>query len=160
MRKYSLPLKANIERKLKELDRKPAWLADKSGVGKPNISRILKGEGNPSLEMISKIANAFGCHPWELLYEWPKNTPIDQPSIPELIKEIEGLKTLLKDSHDLKSREKYRRTREIDEVRKLKGADLVAEAEKTYSEFESSGGSDVTKNKRGGGDGGAGGSPR
>jgi transcriptional regulator with XRE-family HTH domain len=67
MRNPAQSLASNIEKFLQANDRKPAWLAKAAKVDPSGLGRILKGEGNPSLEVIDRIAQALGCEPGELL---------------------------------------------------------------------------------------------
>lgn len=57
----------NIENKLRDMERRPSWLAEKSGVSKGMISRILNHTTNPTLDTIESIASALGVHPWNLI---------------------------------------------------------------------------------------------
>lgn len=59
----------NIQKRLASLERRPAWLAEKSGLDKGNLSRILKGETSPTLVTLDALAKGFNCEPWELLSE-------------------------------------------------------------------------------------------
>lgn len=57
----------NVQLRLKKLDRRKAWLAEKSGVDKSTLGRYLAEETPPGFEAICKIAEALHCEPWELL---------------------------------------------------------------------------------------------
>lgn len=39
-----------------------------SGVGKTTINRIENGTGNPTVEVICKLAMALNCSPYDLFY--------------------------------------------------------------------------------------------
>lgn len=67
MPKYLNTLKKMVVSKLDAMDRKPAWLAEKSGVTKATLSRFLSGETSPSLDTIIAIAKALDMSPTELL---------------------------------------------------------------------------------------------
>lgn len=67
MSNYLNLLVKSIEDRLRELDRKPAWLAQKAGMPPGTLYRILKKERVPSLETIEAIENGFGLRPGELL---------------------------------------------------------------------------------------------
>jgi transcriptional regulator with XRE-family HTH domain len=49
-----------IQKLLAELDQSPAWLADKVGVSRSTITRILKSERNPTPETLHEIAPVLG----------------------------------------------------------------------------------------------------
>lgn len=57
----------NIQKRLATLERRPAWLAEKSGLDKGNLSRILKGETSPTLATLDALARGFNYEAWELL---------------------------------------------------------------------------------------------
>lgn len=57
----------NIDEKLHDLERRPSWLADKSGISKAMISRILSQTTNPTLDTVEAIAEALGEEPWDML---------------------------------------------------------------------------------------------
>lgn len=50
----------DIRARRKMLDITQRTLAELSGVGINTLTRIERGEGNPSLEVLSKIANTLG----------------------------------------------------------------------------------------------------
>lgn len=54
------PIGRKIQAVLDELDQTPAWLAEKVGVSRSTITRILKAERNPTPETIQEIAPVLG----------------------------------------------------------------------------------------------------
>jgi transcriptional regulator with XRE-family HTH domain len=78
MHKYVEILASNVKALLEKTDRKPAWLAKRSGVAPSQISRILEAKGNPSIETIAKIAGAFELSVMEMLR--PDALPNIQPT--------------------------------------------------------------------------------
>lgn len=60
MGKYTEILAKRIECELDKLERRPAWLAQKSGVPAASISRILKFKQVPTVETVGAIAEALG----------------------------------------------------------------------------------------------------
>ncbi|MBA3755316.1 MAG: helix-turn-helix transcriptional regulator [Nitrosomonas sp.] len=90
MRNYLDALADNITKKLQEIERKPAWLAQKSGVKKSNLSRLLRKEGNPTLDTIVSIAKALDMDPDDLLA--PTDLNIDEKAawyhIPQIEKDL------------------------------------------------------------------------
>ncbi|MBE7449251.1 MAG: helix-turn-helix transcriptional regulator [Kofleriaceae bacterium] len=54
------PIGARIEARLAELAQNPAWLADKAGVSRSTITRILKGDRNPTPQTLQEIAPVLG----------------------------------------------------------------------------------------------------
>lgn len=54
-----------------------------SGVGQRSISRILRGEQVPTLDVVHRIAGAFGCETWQVL------VPEFDPRNPPLTKQID-----------------------------------------------------------------------
>lgn len=73
-------------RKLMQADRKlrtqPA-VAQASKVGQRSVGRILGGEQSPTLDMVHKIAGAFGLEPWQML------VPDLEPDNPPITKQID-----------------------------------------------------------------------
>ena len=67
MDKPSKNLALQIEKRLSALNRKAAWLAKEAEVNASGLGRILKGEGNPGLDVIAKLATALECEPDDLL---------------------------------------------------------------------------------------------
>lgn len=55
-----LPIGHRIQAHLEQLGQNPAWLADKVGVSRSTITRILKGERNPTPETLQDIAPVLG----------------------------------------------------------------------------------------------------
>ena len=49
----------NISGRLLADERRAAWLAEKAGVSKAMVSRVLSGTTNPSLEIIDSFADAL-----------------------------------------------------------------------------------------------------
>lgn len=73
----------NLLNVLDRIDRKPAWLAEKSGIAKSQVGRILKGETSTTLETIQKLATALELLPSELISKDGKTntyTPIEASS--------------------------------------------------------------------------------
>jgi transcriptional regulator with XRE-family HTH domain len=62
-------LVSNLNTILGRLERKPAWLAQKSGIKPPNLGRLLKNEGdqNPTLETVDKLADALKIRAADLI---------------------------------------------------------------------------------------------
>lgn len=56
----TVPIRERIQTRLDELDQNPAWLAEKVGVSRSTITRILKGERNPTPETLHEIAPVLG----------------------------------------------------------------------------------------------------
>ncbi|MBD2436587.1 helix-turn-helix transcriptional regulator [Nostoc sp. FACHB-110] len=48
-----------VRRRKRELDLSQEQLAERAGLHRPNISNLERGELNPSLETIEKLANAM-----------------------------------------------------------------------------------------------------
>lgn len=42
-------------------------LAAEAKVSQPYLSELLRGESAPTTDLLAKLADAFGCQPWELL---------------------------------------------------------------------------------------------
>lgn len=59
MRNYVEIFAKNVQRILHEQERKPAWLAKKSGLKSSVISRLLNNEGNPTMETLVAVAEAL-----------------------------------------------------------------------------------------------------
>jgi len=55
-----VPIGAKIQTLLDQLGQTPAWLAEKVGVSRSTITRILKGERNPTPETLQEIAPVLG----------------------------------------------------------------------------------------------------
>lgn len=60
-------LAQNIKAELRRIERRPAWLSDKSGVSKGQISRILKGKANPTLETVDQLSKSLGIPSHQLI---------------------------------------------------------------------------------------------
>jgi len=43
-------------------------LEEKSGIGRATINRIENGEGNPTVEVICRLAKALDCQPQDLFF--------------------------------------------------------------------------------------------
>ncbi|MDC3985923.1 helix-turn-helix domain-containing protein [Polyangium jinanense] len=56
----TIPIRERIQTRLDELEQTPAWLAEKVGVSRSTITRILKGERNPTPETLHEIAPVLG----------------------------------------------------------------------------------------------------
>jgi transcriptional regulator with XRE-family HTH domain len=63
----TVPIRERIQARLDELDQKPAWLAEKVGVSRSTITRILKGERNPTPETLHEIAPVLGVEVAQLV---------------------------------------------------------------------------------------------
>lgn len=73
-------------RKLMESDRQLASqpkVAASSRVAQTSIGRILRGEQSPTLDMVHKIAMAFGLEAWQML------VPDLEPDNPPITKQID-----------------------------------------------------------------------
>lgn len=103
----------NIQGRLADLDRKPAWLAEKSGIAKAVLSRLLSGENSPSLATVDSIAKGFGCESWELLK--PAANPIEA-KVSRLFDQLMALES------------------ELSDVR-IKDADLLAAHNRDYEDY-------------------------
>ncbi len=55
-----LPIGHKVQALLEQLEQTPAWLAEKVGVSRSTITRILKGERNPTPETLQEIAPVLG----------------------------------------------------------------------------------------------------
>jgi transcriptional regulator with XRE-family HTH domain len=56
----TIPIRKRIQARLDELNQTPAWLAEKAGVPRSTITRILRGERNPTPETLHEIAPVLG----------------------------------------------------------------------------------------------------
>lgn len=56
----TVPIRERIQGRLDELGQNAAWLAEKVGVSRSTITRILKGERNPTPETLHEIAPVLG----------------------------------------------------------------------------------------------------
>jgi transcriptional regulator with XRE-family HTH domain len=63
----TVPIRERIQSRLDELDQTPAWLAEKVGVSRSTITRILKGERNPTPETLHEIAPVLGVEVVQLV---------------------------------------------------------------------------------------------
>lgn len=63
-------LAKNINWYLERNYKRPAWLAEESGIKPPNLSKILGRMGNPTLETIEALATAMDLHPADLIREY------------------------------------------------------------------------------------------
>jgi len=73
-------------RKLMHADRQlnsQPRLAAASKVAQTSVGRILRGQQSPTLDMVHKIAAAFGLEPWQLL------VPELEPDNPPITKQID-----------------------------------------------------------------------
>lgn len=131
MRNYVEIIAKNIERLLKEAERKPAWLAKKSGVKPSNISRLLNLEANPTLETITAIAEAFDLEPNDLLKanegsekkdSWD-NTNLLEQEVLALRTKMAKLEVAFNDEIDPQKIEQILKTRRLidEEIGHLKG---------------------------------------
>lgn len=95
MSKHLKSLTNNIDRILERLDRRPSWLAQKSGVPAPNLSRLLRGEGNPTLSTLIAIANALEVEVEELISQddyWEMRREVNSADAEALIKKAAAFK--------------------------------------------------------------------
>lgn len=67
MSKYLDLLVKNLEMKL--MGRPKAWLARESGVPDSTIGKLLRGEREPGIETVGRLAKALGCSIGELMGE-------------------------------------------------------------------------------------------
>lgn len=63
----------NVLAILEERQKNQAWLAKRSGVKLPNLGKLLKAEGNPTLETLTALADALGVSVDDLLAGSPVN---------------------------------------------------------------------------------------
>jgi len=145
MRSYVEILAENVRDILAELDRKPAWLAKKSGVAASQISRLLDNQGNPSLETITSIAIALDRTPTELLR--PKSisdkSPWDSPEalkrdIRMLVGKLAEIELAVGRELDPDKLEKLMRSRKLvdEEIFDLKGRVNILEGRKVKEQPE------------------------
>ncbi len=66
------PIDSIVSRNIKYLRKKLGWsqelLAEKTGVSSPYITQIENGKRTPSLDIVEKLANAFGIE-YKILFE-------------------------------------------------------------------------------------------
>lgn len=77
--------RANLH-KLMRADRElrsQSAVAAASKVGQRSVSRILRGEQSPTLDMVHRIAGAFTLEPWQML------VPEFEPDNPPITKQID-----------------------------------------------------------------------
>lgn len=110
-------LSTNISNLLESMQRQPAWLAEKSGLAKSQIGRILKTETSVTLDTLSKIAAALECSPNQLLIPTStKKTASSSFAVSEtILTEIQELRAMLEDKRNSESTE-------LNELRKIKQA--------------------------------------
>ncbi|WP_312597793.1 helix-turn-helix transcriptional regulator [Brevundimonas sp.] len=60
---------ANIKRLRRERGLSQEALAGEAGLAMRHIGRIERGEGNPTVSMVARIANVLGVHPGALYDE-------------------------------------------------------------------------------------------
>jgi transcriptional regulator with XRE-family HTH domain len=60
-------IKCNLDVLMKERGIKPEELADKAGVSRPTVYLLRANKASPSLDTVSKIANALGVTHHEIL---------------------------------------------------------------------------------------------
>lgn len=77
MPNYLQILAKNINYFLEEKHLRPAWLAEKSGIKPPNISKILSQFGNPTLETIGSLATALDLEVQDLVKYYSSSTECD-----------------------------------------------------------------------------------
>ena len=58
----NITIRGQVAYYMKGCGMKQKELAEKVGVSAWTISQFLSGKGNPSLELIEKIADVFDCH--------------------------------------------------------------------------------------------------
>lgn len=61
-----LAVQVDVLRKSQHLSRRQ--LADRAGIGVTTVRKILKGEGNPTLDTLLALANVLGLHSIEELF--------------------------------------------------------------------------------------------
>jgi transcriptional regulator with XRE-family HTH domain len=62
-----IPIGDRIQSRLEQLDKNAAWLAEMVGVSRSTITRILKGERNPTPETLHEIAPVLGVEVGQLV---------------------------------------------------------------------------------------------
>ena len=67
-----------IKEALKSNGKTAVWLAGEIGITQPNMSNIVSGKSNPSLDTLEKIATALNV-PISELFEQPGNDVINCP---------------------------------------------------------------------------------
>ena len=60
---------ANVRRHRKERGLSQETLAGEAGLAMRHLGRIERGEGNPTVSVLGKLAHVLGVHPAELLQE-------------------------------------------------------------------------------------------
>jgi transcriptional regulator with XRE-family HTH domain len=55
-----VPIRERIQARLDELGESPAWLADRMGAARSTVTRILRGERNPTPETLAEMAPVLG----------------------------------------------------------------------------------------------------
>ena len=63
----AIPIRDRIQTRLSELNENAAWLAEKVGVSRSTITRILNGERNPTPETLHEIAPVLGVEIGQLV---------------------------------------------------------------------------------------------
>lgn len=68
-------LPGELAARLERLREARGWtrdqLAERAGIGGGSVSRLERGDGSPTLQMVGKIAGALGVKPSELLMGLP-----------------------------------------------------------------------------------------
>ena len=67
-----------IKEVLRNKEKTSVWLAGEIGITQPNMSNIVSGKSNPSLETLEKIANALQV-PISELFDHPQSDIINCP---------------------------------------------------------------------------------
>ena len=76
-----------IKEVLKSKEKTAVWLAGEIGITQPNMSNIVSGKTNPSLETLEKIASALNV-PISDLFEQPSTDTINCPHCGGKIKAV------------------------------------------------------------------------
>ncbi|MEP2980422.1 MAG: helix-turn-helix transcriptional regulator [Lentilitoribacter sp.] len=77
-------LGANVKRLRKQLSWSQAKLGEKSGIHRNHIGAIEKGTGNPTINVVAKLATLFGTKPANLLVPFVrKRTRPSSPAKPK-----------------------------------------------------------------------------
>lgn len=63
----TVPIGRRIQNHLDQLEKKPSWLAEKAGVERSTVSRIIRGDRNPTAQTLSEFAPVLGVGLGELV---------------------------------------------------------------------------------------------
>ena len=82
-------MKLRIKEVIKEKGKTAVWLAGEIGITQPNMSNIVSGKSNPSLETLENVANALNV-PVAELFEQPANDAVNCPHCGGKVKITKG----------------------------------------------------------------------